>query len=446
LAKKQKKATPKRVPTKHQLSKWQRQTRIRRIVIIAAVVFLAGIIGWVGYESYKDYKSDPSRQVVIEVNDVPFTMEYYVKMLDVYVDNYINNTINTYADFYMEAYNATLEEIIQWVTSSVISDLSQNTNNITDMIIGTVADEIIDAELLRQGAKNMGITFTTEEVDAKLEEREWPDDIVYRDIISAVLLQEKLRDYFGSQLPSTMEQAHVQVMFVESEEVATELIAEIEAGGNLTALAEEFSCNSSIEGDLGWLPEELMPNTLIADAAFNLTVGEISQPIYDDTATKNIGYWLIEVTDKEDDKIKARAMLLGSEAEAERVKAELVSGNFSSLAEEYSQHESKTGGGELGWLEQGDMGSNAFDAVAFNLTVNEVSEPVKDESVQTTGGYWIVKVVDRGVHQLEEKVKEEMIDKHFNDWFDELKKDSTIENRLDEEKKSWAVDRVLQGR
>jgi len=420
--------------------------RIRRIVIIAAVVFLVGISSWVSYEYYKDYKSNPMREVVIEVNDVPFTMEHYVKMLDIYVDNYINFTVNTYLDFYMQAYNYTREETIQLLASNAISDLSENTDNIADMITGQVADDIINAELLRQGAKNLDIEVTSEEIDAKLAELEWPNERVYQDIVRSALLQEKLGEYFGPGLNATMEQAHVQAMLVESQELATELIAEIEAGGNFTALAEEFSCNSTVEGDLGWLPEELMPNTLIADAAFNLTPGEISQPIYDETAIKNIGYWLIEVTDEEDEEIKARAMLLGSEVEAEQVKAELVSGNFSSLAQEYSQHESKDEGGELGWLKEGDMGSQAFDEVAFNITANEVSEPVKDESVQTTGGYWLVKVVDSGDHELEEKVRERLIDKHFNDWLEEWTAESTIETHLDPDKKTWAVNKVLEGK
>jgi len=413
LAKKQKKAIPKRAPTKHQLSKWQRQTKIRRIVIIAASVFLAGILSWVGYEYYEDYKSDPLREVVIEVNGVPFTMEYYVKMLDAYTASMNYTVISSYGDY----------------------------------IANMVADGIIDAELLRQGAKNLDIEVTAEEIDAKLKEyEELPSDRVYRDIISADLLQEKLKEYFGSNLTDTMEQAHVQVMLVESEDVADEVITEIEAGGNFTALAEEFSCNSTGEGDLGWLPRELMPNTTIADAAFNLTMGEISQPIYDETATKDVGYWLIEITGKQDGEVAARAMLLGSETEAEHVKAELVSRNFSSLAREYSQHESKDEGGELGLLKQGDMGSEAFDQVAFNIPVNEVSEPVKDESVQTTGGYWLVEVIDRGMHQLETEVREKLRDQHLNDWFEEWKENSTIENLLDEEKKSWAVDRVLEGR
>ena len=260
-------------------------------------------------------------------------------------------------------------------------------------------------------------------------------------------MQEKLEEYFDSQLPDTMEQAHVQVMLAESEEVADEVITKIEADGNFTALAEEFSCNSSVGGDLGWLPEELMPNTLIADAASNLTMGEISQPIYDASVTKSVGYWLIEVTDAQNETINASVMLLGSEVEAEWVKAELAAGgNFSALAGNYSQHGSKTKGGKLDGLKPGDVGSTAFDAVAFNLTVDEVSEPVKDELVQTTGGYWLVKVIDRGVHQLEMEVGEELRDKHLNDWFEELEEDSTIENLLDEEKISWAVNKVLQGR
>ena len=412
MAKKQKKATPKRAPTKHQLSKWQRQTKIRRVVIIAAVVFLAGILIWVGLGYFKDNIA-PSREVVIKVNDASFTMGYYVEMLDAYTAGMNYTEIYSYGSY----------------------------------IANMVADDIIKAELSRQGAKNLGIEVRPEEIDTKLEEYELPNDSVYRDIFRYELLQKNLEEHFSSGLNDTMEQAHVQVVLVESEEVATELIVEIEAGGNFTALAEEFSCSSSIEGDLGWLPEELMPNTLIADAAFNLTPGEMSQPIYDETAIKDVGYWLIEVTNAQNETIDAQVMLLPSEARAQQIRGELAAGgNFSALAGNYSQHESKTEGGKLEGLEPGDMGSEAFDQVAFNITINEVSEPVKDESVQTTGGYWLVKVVDKGEHELEETAKEELRDKRLNDWFEELQEDSTIENHLDTNKISWALDKVLQGR
>ena len=408
MAKKQKRAETKRAPTKHQLSRWQRQMKIRRIIIIGASVFLAGILSWVGYGVYKD-RIGPSSEVVIKVNNSSFTMSYYVNMLDAYTTDVDPTQIYFVAD--------------------------------------TVTESIVQAELLKQEAKSLGIEVAPEEIDAQIEENELPNNEAYRDIVSAGLLVDKLREYFASQLPDTMEQAHVQVMLVESQEVADEVMTKIETGGNFTALVDEFSYSPQTEGDLGWLPRELMPNTLIRDAAFNITPGRTREPIYyDDLATKSVGYWLIEVIDEKDDEIKARAMLLGSKAQAEQVKARLASGNFSSLAREYSQHESKFEGGELGWLKQGDTGSEAFDEVAFNITANEVSEPVKDEMAQTTGGYWIVEVIDRGEHQLEKEVRPALTDKHLNEWFEEREADSTIENLLDEEKKSWAVDKVQRRR
>ena len=416
MSRKQKKPIPKPAPTKRQLSKWQRQMKIRRIVIIAAAVFLAGILSWVGYGYQQDYKAriEAWREVVLQVGDAPFTMEYYVNMFDAYT----------------KATGVELELI----------------QTMGDYVADMVANYIIDAELLRRGAKNLSIEVTPEEIDARLGETEWPDNESYREIVHGALSWEKLEEHFGSGLNTTMEQTHVQVVLVESEEVAVEVITEIETGGNFTDLVEEFSCNPVVEGDLGWLPRELMPNTLVTYVSFNLTPGEISQPIDDKTAVKNVGYWLIEVIAEEEDDIEVRAMLLGSEAEAELVKDELVSANFSSLAKKYSQHESKINGGELGWLKQGDMGSEVFDIVAFTLAPGKISVPVKDESVQTTGGYWLVKVIERGEHELTPNARERLISKHLNDWFEELRENSTIENLLNNEKKAWAVSRVLEGR
>jgi hypothetical protein len=415
LAKKQKKATSERVPTKHQLGKWQRQMKIRRIVIIAAVVFLVGISSWIGYGFYKDYKSDPLRQVVIKVNNVQFNMEYFVDVLDLV---YINFTGGNATELYYYG----------------------------DYFASMAADTIINDELLKQAAgEELGIEVTTDDIDAGLEARGWPNEKAYRDIVNAALLQEKVNEHFDPGENATIEQADAQVMLLESQEVADEVMARIEAGGNFTALAEEFACNSSVERDLGWLPKELMPNTSIANAAFNLTPGDISQAIYDATAIKDVGYWLIEVTSAQNETINAQVMLLGSAAEAEQVEAELAAGgNFSALAGNYSQHESKTNGGKLDGLKRGVMKSTAFDQVAFNMTLNLVSEPVKDESVQTTGGYWIVKVIDSGDRQLDEQLREDLRDKRSNDWLEAWRNSSTIENLLDKDKNAWAIDEVFK--
>ena len=410
MAKKQK-GKPKGIPTKRRLSRWQREERIRRIIIIAAAVFLAGIIGYVGYSYYND-KIKFFRGIVIEVNDASFNMDYYVKMLDAQTRGMESTYLYYMAD--------------------------------------QVAMNIENAELMKQGANDLGIVVSTRKIDEEIKKNELPNDRVYRDIVRVSLLQERLTQYFDSQLPDKMEQAHIQVMLVEDQEVANGVMAEIESGEDFTTLVNKFSYDASSKGkngDLGWLPEELMPMAIAANA-FQLEPGEVSPPLYDESAPKDIGYWLIEVTDKNEEKgIKARAILLGSKQKAEEVKAKLTDENFADLAEEYSQHQaSKSNGGELGWLKEGDTNSDAFDEVAFSLGLAVISEPVKDESAQTKGGYWIVKVLGKGEHELSEEIRGMLVDNDFSRWLQEQRGRSIINNYLDEEKKSLAIYKVLEGR
>lgn len=407
MSKKQKKLEPKRVPTKRQLSKWERQRKIRRIIVIAAAVFLSGTIGYVGY-GYYESNVKPLHEVVIEVNEISFSMDYYIKTLDAYTKGAEPSQLNYMS--YM------------------------------------IPNQIVQDELVRQGAHSLGIEVTDEEIANEIEENDLPNEEVYRDIVSAGLSREKLQEYFASQLPETMEQAHIQIMLVESRKVAYDVIARMESGSDFTALVDEFSCNPQAEGDLGWLPRELISNPLVGDAAFDLEPGEV-RSVHDESAGKSVGYWLIEVTEKDTEKgIKARAILLGSRQEADEVKAQLTSDNFAELADQYSQYQGEEAGGELGWLKQGDMNSDAFDEIAFDLDLNIISEPVKDGTVQTKDGYWIVKVLEKGDHELGENAREGLTMKSSDAWFKEQQENSTIENYLDEEKRNWAVDKVSQGR
>ena len=412
MAKKQRRATPKPTPTRRQLSRWQRQQKMRRIVIIAAAVFLAAIVIWAGVGYYTD-RVAPWREVVIRVNDAEFTMGYYVDMLD----------MDTRA---MEP---------DWVYYRT----------------RTVASIIVNSEVARQYAyKDLGIQISEQEIDAKLAEQEWPDSEVVRSVARSMLLDERLSEHFDGEVPVDMQHARVQVVLVEDEAAADEVTAEIRLGGNFTALVEEFGYHPQIKGDLGWLPQELMPNPLVKEAAFNMTPGDVSEPIYDEGALKSVGYWLIEVVDAFDDgdeekEIKVRGILLGTRAEAEKVREELVGGNFTALAKKYSQHESAEKGGEIGWRKPGEMGSAAFDAVAFDLPMNEVSEPVKDESVQTSGGFWIVEVLDQDERELEEEHREALVRIRMDGWFDEQKEKCTIKV-LSDERMRWAAAEVLRRR
>ena len=404
MAKKQKKVKVAQPPTKHQLSKWQRHKRTNRIIITAAAVFLAGILGYVGHGYYND-AIKPFREIVIKVNDTSFNMGYYVDMLDAQTTGVQPN------EFYAQL----------------------------------VANRIEQAELIRQGADDLGIHVEKGEVSNKIKENKLPTSKIYRDIVTVELLADRLLDYFGSQLPDKMEQAHIQLILVESHEIANNVLSQLEAGGDFAALLKEFSPDPRAGGDLGWVPAEFLPS-IIADAIPDTESGGM-KIIYDNSVTKNVGYWLIKVTEKDEEKgIYVHVMLLGSEKEAEEVKAQLDGGqDFAQLAKQYSQHESKDKGGDLGWIKEGDLGSKAFDEIAFNLELNKVSSPVKD-NVSTQGGHWVVVVLDKGEQELSEEVKQSLERKDFDDWFSMQEAISTVDNYLDTEKMSWAVQKVLQRR
>jgi parvulin-like peptidyl-prolyl isomerase len=410
LGKKQ--VTAIRVPTKRQEAKWQRQKRIRRIIIAVAAIFLVSIVSYVGYEYYAD-EIKGLNEKVITVNNASFNMRYYINMLDAQTKEVEPDSIYLYSN--------------------------------------AVARYIEDAELIRQGANDLNITISEEEIQEVVAEQNFPKGKVYHDIVETALLTERLVEYFDSQLPDEMLQANTQVIFVESEQVANKVIDQAEKGENFTELVREFSYDNrtkEYDGNLGWLPRELMSPTMAE--TFNLTTGGISQLIYDNSTNKSVGYWLIKVSEKDPEKgINVSAMLLGSEQEAVEIKIELdAEGNFSELAKNYSQHSSKYKGGELGWFKANETNdfSDAFNEVAFELPVNEVSEPVKDETVQTKGGYWIVKVLDKQQRELDDDVREALKNKRYYEWLEQQRENSTIENKLDATRMAWAVAEVIKGR
>ena len=124
--------------------------------------------------------------------------------------------------------------------------------------------------------------------------------------------------------------------------------------------------------------------------------------------------------------IKARHILVKDEKTAKEVKAKLDKGEkFEDLAKQYSQDGTKDKGGDLGWFGPGKM-DPAFEAAAYKLKVNEISEPVKSQF-----GYHIIQVTDK---------KEK---KPFKDMKSQLEKDVKA-SKLDQTKIQEAMKREIK--
>ncbi len=420
MAKKSKKVELKPALTKRQLAKWQRQQRWQHITIAIGGLFLVFILSYVSYGYYTN-EIAPLRQPITKVNDTVFTMDYYLEALR----------------FYSRGQQP-----------SVVSFLAHR-------IVGIIQDN----ELIKQGAEKLGIMIKEEEIDRELKRFKLTNNQAVRDIIRGQLLREKLmKEYFSAKIPPVGEQVKIQAIFLESKKTAAEVIAKIEEGEDFVFLAKEFSQETQTRtkgGDLGWLPKGLAKilfgSSLLEEIAFSLEPGKLSQPVYDAEVTKNSGYWLIKMLDKKDkENVHIKVMLLGTEEEAEKIKAKLEAGeDFDNLAKELSQHlESKDKGGDLGWKTKEELETIGirFSKVTLALEKGQVSEPVRDGSVQTKGGYWLIKVLDKDQNrQIEADALEKLKNQAFNDWFSELKDNSKLENYVDEKKRSWAIARISKG-
>ena len=416
---KKRKEKPRREVTRRQLSQWQQHRKRQRIIFGLGIFIIVVVLGVVGAGWYIS-QYQPLRQNVITVNDTNFNMDYYVKALEFYGGGQ--------PTYYLYS-----------IAGEVVTIIQRN-------------------ELIRQGAMKLGISVSQEEVDGELKSGDPPLSKDYRDLVRAVMLIDKLRDeYFDQQVPVYAEQRHIMAMLLESESQATEVRLRLEDGEDFTELAGELSLESLLSeenGDLGWRPEGvltmLLGTSILDEYAFSSEVGVLSQPLHDEEIIKGVGYWLIKVLDREEEPEKAdiQVMLLSSEEEAREVKDRLETGeDFGALAEELSQLDaSKEDGGKVTGVTP-DVMSLALSEFVFDPAVEleTVSEPIRDDTVFTKGGYWLIKVQDKDDNrQIDDSDRELLKAEALSKWIEALENDpeNKIESYLDGEKIAWAIEKA----
>ena len=135
---------------------------------------------------------------------------------------------------------------------------------------------------------------------------------------------------------------------------------------------------------------------------------------------------------QEQDQVHLLVILAQDEAGANALLARIQAGeDFSLLATTESlDQEAKANGGDLGWLPRGVR--TDIEEAAFALPVGEVSQPV-----QTTQGYYLIKVLGRETRPLEQASLDTLKSNAMSAWLDQQRQDVVI--LLDAKKLSWAV-------
>lgn len=192
----------------------------------------------------------------------------------------------TKEEFYQELKDQHGEQVLeQMITMKVLEDNYE------------VTDEQVEAEL-EKTKEQYGEGF-----EAALQQSGFADEEAYKELIYLSLLQEAALtegiEVTDEEIQEKYDRMGMEVdaqhILVADEETAKEVKSKLDEGEDFAELVAEYSMDpgsAQDEGNLGYFGTGVMNNEF-ETAAFNLEVGEISEPVQSPN-----GYHIIKVNDK----------------------------------------------------------------------------------------------------------------------------------------------------
>jgi hypothetical protein len=250
-------------------------------IIVGLVVLLILVI--LGISLYPTYIA-PFRITVVSVDDINIRMDYFLKRCKA-------------------------------AGSDPLSMLTQIANEETLKLEAPVYGIKVTPEAIDQALREMaqGESETISDSEFKEWYRQRLNEIglsnsEYRDIIGTSLLASYFYDYLSTRMPTTVEQIHLHVILLDTEEEANEVRTRFETGEDFADLARELSLDNASRdngGDLGWVPEGAVYNSIYDTIIFELDINTMSEPlayydtnIEDYTSPAYVNYYLFMVSEK----------------------------------------------------------------------------------------------------------------------------------------------------
>jgi peptidyl-prolyl cis-trans isomerase D len=118
-----------------------------------------------------------------------------------------------------------------------------------------------------------------------------------RDFIYRQALKRKVYEAVTQDINTTAEQVWARHILVPTEEMAQVVLERLQNGESFVDIAREMSLDTGTidqGGDLGWFTRDMMIEPF-SEAAFNLNIGEFSQPVQTQS-----GYHIIQVLGREE--------------------------------------------------------------------------------------------------------------------------------------------------
>ena len=257
----------------------------------------------------------------------------------------------------------TIDRIVAKVGDKVILESELETQYQQYMAMGMIDESVSKEEVLDQMIESELILIEAEASDISVDEFEVKKTV--EDHLN------QLRKSFGSEL---------EFRKILKEETGMD-ISELKA--HYTKMITKQKLKESL------IMENITSNIHVTDRELEEYYQENSSDIPVKEASDKIGMILLTIKPGKETRSKV-------EQEIFEIKNKLNIGeDFAELAKDYSDCSSSKNGGNLGWVERGEM-VKPFEDVAFKLEVGEISNPV-----ETQFGYHLILLQDK----KDEKVK-----------------------------------------
>jgi len=396
---------PDRALTRKQISRREREQRLRRRLIIGTSAVLALIVALIVWGLVDQYVLQPRRPVATVYGEEIPLAEYqrWVRYRRWDYRSYLQQ---------LEAQRqqlGTAEGDQAFLLQYIDQQIQQLQNELLNLPM-SVLDELIDDRIIRHESARRGIVVTADEVQRRLEEQ-----FGYE------------RNPAQPTPEPTSALSDVATPSVATPSVTTPSVAGTEPITTTpTPTIAPMTYDEFVERSTAWF-DAVRQATGFTEADLRYM---IESSLYREALSEAIG----AEAPTSAEQVHARHILLQTREEAESVLARLEAGeDWDALAAELSQDSSnKDDGGDLGWFPRGQMVA-AFDEAAFALQPGETSGVVETEF-----GFHIIRVDERQADRpLEGAALQRAQDQAWEDWL-------TAQRSSDQVVRSWNSTMVPQ--
>jgi parvulin-like peptidyl-prolyl isomerase len=218
----------------------------------AVLLLVVAAIGVIAYAYLADYLEDRGRpgSVAIEVVDREYTVRDFGQRAEMYVEEQGGQN---------QAFFVIPQVSNQLIEEAILLQFAESEQGVT----------VTEDDIKSQIALNLGIQASDPNFDARFQEELTATGLTeeeYRDLAKARSLKGKLTTKFQEELPELMHAVHYRQIVVTEQELADDIVAQLEDGADFAALyvehSTEYTENDESGGDQGFVPDGFLSEDL----------------------------------------------------------------------------------------------------------------------------------------------------------------------------------------